>query len=174
MGLFKPAWMSRNENKALTGINTIKAPIDLLTIAKEAPIESVRFKALIMYVFFDQHIIGYRRSQTLDNSFYAEEIATIKFRNRLEGVIRRLNDQTVLYAIATNGHSKVDLKNEPCFVDRAKNSRVQGVCWWEGASLAAVERLTDQRLLTEVANGGGIYKKIQEEAKRKLPGYAVG
>ena len=56
MELFKPAWKSRNKDKALKGIEALSDEIMLLRVVKEAPIEEVRYSAVLKLT--DQNVLA--------------------------------------------------------------------------------------------------------------------
>ncbi len=57
MGLFKPAWMGKNEEKALKAVSTITDWTTLISIVKAAPLTSVRIAAIekLPYPHVDQY-----------------------------------------------------------------------------------------------------------------------
>ena len=141
MGLFKPAWMSKNWDKSVAAVENMTDQNELKRVAKEAPTDGARIAAA---------------KKISDQSFISEiaKYDTEWFVRR--AVVELLTDQFVLEYIRKN-----DKENN---VASAASERLSNLYRWEAekqAELRMVEikKMTDQNQLVEIAiNDKSSYK----------------
>jgi hypothetical protein len=141
-GLFKPAWASKNKEKALKAVEKATDQAKLAEIAKNAPDSDVRYKAIMK--LDDQNALAY--SAKNDGSSF----------NRWEAADKLLDKalaQSVFVDIALNDNSnfmrmsmiKERLDDQSVLTNIAKRDKSPAV------RKAAVEKLTGASLLADIA-----------------------
>jgi hypothetical protein len=137
MGLFTPAWKSKNEKRALRAVEKMTDQKKLERVAKEAESRSVRATAV---------------RKLTDQTVLADIAKNDSNWDVREAAVEKLTDQTVLADIAKNdsdGYIRSaavkKLTDQTVLAHIAKNDS------WESVRSAAVKKLTDQTLLADIA-----------------------
>jgi len=162
MGLFKPAWKSKDWTKAVKAIEKVTDKNKLARIAVEAPTSDARVAAISK--INDQTVLTNIAKN--DENEWVRETAVEKLTDQIvlayvakneeetskvrSVAIKKLTDQTVLTDIAKNDKwLRVEairkLTNQTVLANIAKNDKGQR------ERTEAVEKLTDQTILTEIA-----------------------
>lgn len=180
MGLFKPAWMSRNHSKAWDAAEKVSDSAELERIMNEAPSDNARRAALRKIT--DQSVLA--RAAKNDESKFVREAA----RERLMSIqedervadeikrkeqIERINDQNELAEIAINSKAnRVRLAAVEKLTDSLLLADIVRKCWHENLDAeiraAVIMRIKDQAVLAELAldyckdNAVYVYNEIVE------------
>ena len=173
MGLFTPAWKSKNENKARKAIERIKNQKKLKKIAMTASwgeyaVEKLTDEAALAEIALKANYASnrYRAVKKITNKTILAEIA---LKDESEDVrraaVKKITNQTILAEIA--------LKDEYSYVREAavKNITNQTILAEialknesSGVRRKAIKKLTDQDILTEIA-------RSDEDAKNRVIAY---
>lgn len=155
MGLFKPAWQSENEEKALKAVEKKTLPLTLFEIAENAPLECVREAANKKF-----------------HSIISDYVKNIRYAEGYSSFIYKLSDQTVLADIALNGAyenvctTAVDRLSDQNLiieiVEKSKNERVRSF---------ALNRITDLSVRKRIEYDIKEAKWKKEIEKEKRLGY---
>ena len=150
MFFFKPAWMSKNSEKALNAVKKLSDQAKLYEIAKNAPLSNVREEA----------------AQKLNNQSELLDIAKNGWGSALRCcAIKKLTDQAVLAEIATNqkdndsiarGCAVSMLTDETKLIFIALNDKHPDIC------ITAFKKITNRELIAQIASA--LYSPAQEPA----------
>ena len=151
-GLFKPAWMSKNEKKALKAVEKETDQNELGNIANNAPIYKIRNIAaeklsdensiLFVAIYTSDDDIFEMLSKKLSQSDMVRIAATTPYFKRSETIINTITNQSEIAQIARGAmHS--------------------------GVRILAIKKLTDQPMLMDIVENEKDYK-VRREAVKKL------
>ena len=159
MGLFKPAWMSNNEEKAIMAVKSLVGN-DLVLAARTAPSVNIRIEAINRLT--EQSILA--NFAKYDNDIFVREAAMKKITDQsiLADFARNTKDWTQLYAVVEN------LTDQSVLEEIAKNDEFSFEL-----HVAAIEKLTNNFTLTEIAKNDNMYYEERIAAAEKLPDQTI-
>jgi hypothetical protein len=163
MGLFKPAWMSKNTAKAIKVVERITDQTTLIEISKTALTADVQKAAnkKLQSILANLSVNG---AEYLDcynavhNDILTDEELLLwvafnaKYENVLDGAIKKINSQDRILHIVNTANSKSlrcaairKLTNQAVLAEIAKNDNDNGI------RLIAIKKLTNQAILVDIA-----------------------
>ena len=154
MGLFKPAWMSSNLDKATKAAEKEKNLTKLAEIAKNSPHPNAQMRAML---------------RLADQSVYAHIAKYAKDKVLRHTAIKELSEQSALAYVVVNDNdwnnqsAALEKLTEPSlFVYVAKNSKNTSF-----RGKAVRQGIVDQNILVEIANSDPEWE-VRQEAVRKI------
>jgi hypothetical protein len=148
MGLFKPAWMSANREKALRAVAKITAQNVLADVVKNAEDYEVRFAAVKKLT--DQAALAYAAKNDSKNTCRMAAADRLTDQNLAQAVYAYVAKNEYINPIRVEAVEKLSDQNSLAYV--ARNDEDYKV------AMTAVKKLTDQALLADIAkNCNGIH-----------------
>ena len=153
MGLFKPAWMGNNEDKAIHSVEMERKTSKLLEIIENATLISVKTAAAkkltdqhaLVDIIRDFHIDDKVRIAAMEN--LTDQVLLADLAKSGVGfemhAVKKLTDQTILEDIVNNARSFVvrgialkNLKNKSILIKYSKSENINDLVEWFCATIA--------------------------------------
>jgi len=143
MRLFRPAWDSKNEKRAVKAVNKLKDETKLVHVAKEARCLQARLAAIGNKKLTDPNVLADIAKNDEDST-----VSTAAF---IKLISKNLIAATANYDENSDVRLKAvgSLDDQDLLVSVAKKAR------YSDARIAAVKKLTDPKLLVDVAKNAG-------------------
>jgi hypothetical protein len=180
MGLFTPAWKSKNEERALRAVRKMTSQKKLAKVVKNS--EHLRVPVVAVKKLTNQTLLADIAKSAKD--WYVRKAATEKLTDQTlladiakndshadvrNAAVEKLTDQSLLADVAKKDSNEYvrkaaveKLTDQTVLADIAENE------WSSNVRNSAVEKLTDQTLLADIAKNASVSDVLRKAAVEKL------